>query len=43
LLKAKKEGIIKEVKPLIYELIEKGNYYKDTFIKIILKQARELE
>ncbi|HHG73867.1 MAG TPA: DUF3368 domain-containing protein [Persephonella sp.] len=43
LLKAKKKGIIKEVKPLIYELIEKGNYYKDTFIKIILKQARELE
>ena len=43
LLKAKKKGIIKEVKPLIYELIEKGNYYKDTFIKIILKQAGELE
>jgi len=43
LLKAKKKGVIKEVKPLIFELMEKGNYYKDAFIKIILKQAGELE
>lgn len=41
LLKAKKKGIIKEVKPFIYELIEKGNYYKESFVKIVLKQAGE--
>lgn len=42
LLKAKKKGIIKDVKPLIYELIEKGNYYKETFIKLVLKHAGEM-
>ncbi len=42
LLKAKKKGIVREVKPLIYELIEKGNYYKESFIRIVLKHAEEL-
>ncbi len=42
LLKAKKRGIVKEVKPFIYELIEKGNYYKDSFIKLVLEYAGEL-
>jgi len=42
LLKAKKLGIINEVKPLLYELIKKGNYYKDSFIKIVLNHAGEI-
>jgi len=42
LLKAKKRGIVKEVRPLIYELIEKGNYYKESFVKLVLKHAGEL-
>ena len=42
LIKAKKMGILKEVKPLINELIEKGNYYNKSFIKIVLKYAGEL-
>jgi len=42
LLKAKKKGIIKEVKPLIYELVKKGNYYKESFIKMILRHANEI-
>ncbi len=42
LLKAKEEGIISEVKPLIYELIKKGNYYKKSFLEIVLKIAKEI-
>ena len=42
LLKAKKRGIVKEVKPLIYELIEKGNYYKESFVKLVLKHSGEV-
>ena len=42
LIKAKKLGIIKEVKPYIYELVEKGNFYSETFIKIVLKHSGEL-
>ena len=42
LIKAKKQGIIKEVKPFIYELIEKGNYYKESFIKLILQHTGEI-
>ena len=42
LIKAKRKGFIKEVKPLIYELIEKGNYYKESFVRIVLKHAGEL-
>ncbi|WP_457641817.1 DUF3368 domain-containing protein [Persephonella sp.] len=41
LIKAKKLGIIKEIKPYIYELIEKGNFYSETFIKLILKRSGE--
>ncbi|MDM7273515.1 DUF3368 domain-containing protein [Sulfurihydrogenibium azorense] len=42
LIKAKKQGIIKEVKPFIYELIEKGNYYEESFIKLILQHTGEM-
>ena len=42
LLKAKEEGIISEVKPLIYELIKKGNYYKKSFLETVLKIAKEI-
>ncbi len=41
LLKAKKKWIIKEVKPLLYELIRKGNYYKKSFIQMVLNYAGE--
>jgi len=41
LIKAKKLRIIKEIKPLIYELIEKGNYYEESFLKTIFKYAGE--
>ena len=42
LLKAKKIGILKGVKLLINELIKKGNYYNESFIKTTLKYAGEL-
>ncbi|WP_029522479.1 DUF3368 domain-containing protein [Persephonella sp. KM09-Lau-8] len=42
LLKAKEEGIISEVKPFIYELIKKGNYYKKSFLETVLKFAKEI-
>ncbi|NPA16782.1 DUF3368 domain-containing protein [Persephonella sp.] len=42
LLKAKEQGIIDEVKPYIIELTEKGNYYKESFIRTVLKHAGEI-
>lgn len=42
LLKAKESGIIKEVKPLIMGLLEKGIYIDDVLLKRVLKISEEL-
>jgi predicted nucleic acid-binding protein len=41
LIKAKKTGVIKEIKPYLYELRRKGNYFSDIFIRNILKVVGE--
>lgn len=41
LLKAKHEGLIQEVKPLLSEMKEKGFYISDAVEKLVLNQARE--
>ena len=41
LIKAKNQGILKELKPLLYELIEKDVWISETLIGEILKQAGE--
>ena len=41
LLKAKQQGIIQEIKPLLMELIDKGIYISDNIINICLKAANE--
>lgn len=41
LIKAKNQGILKELKPLLYELIEKDVWIGETLIGEILKQAGE--
>lgn len=41
LIKAKKQGLIKELKPLLYELIEKDVWISEKLIREILKQAGE--
>ena len=41
LLKAKREGLIREVKPLLVEMKEKGFYISDTVEKLVLNQAYE--
>ncbi|MGD9978791.1 MAG: DUF3368 domain-containing protein, partial [Bacteroidales bacterium] len=41
LIKAKNEGIIKDLKPLLYELTEKDVWLSDKLIDDILKQAGE--
>lgn len=41
LLKAKKQGIISEVKPIIEDMISDGFYIKEDIRKLILKQAGE--
>lgn len=41
LLKAKKSGSIKEIKPLIYELRRKGIWLSENLIEIALKLANE--
>ena len=41
LIKAKNKGIIKDLKPLLYELTEKEVWISDKLINNILKQAGE--
>ncbi len=41
LIKAKKEGLIKELKPFLYELIRKEVWLSDKLINEILKQVGE--
>lgn len=41
LIKAKKRGIIKDLKPLLYKLIEKNVWIREDLITEILKQAGE--
>ena len=41
LIKAKNQGIIEDVKPLLYELTEKGIWISEKLITEILKQAGE--
>jgi len=41
LIKAKNQGILKELKPLLYELIEKDVWISETLIGEIMKQAGE--
>lgn len=41
LLKAKRLGIIKEVKPILQEMKKSGFYISDSLIKLVLKQAGE--
>ena len=43
LFKAKNQGLINEIKPFLYSLIECGNYYNKSFIKTVLKIAGETE
>lgn len=41
LLKAKQQGFIQEIKPLLLELRDKGIYISDNIINICLKAANE--
>ncbi len=43
LLLAKKRGVIKEVKPLLMELVEKGFRISNEVIEIILQSAGEMD
>ncbi|MCK5719671.1 MAG: DUF3368 domain-containing protein [Thiomargarita sp.] len=43
LLKAKQKGIIKEIKPLLDEMILKGRWYSKTVYQTFLKRVGELE
>lgn len=41
LIKAKKQGLVKELKPLLFKLIEKDVWISETLLKEILKQVEE--
>jgi len=42
LLKAKQKGIIKEIKPLLDDMILKGRWYSNTVYKDFLERVGEL-
>ncbi|MCK4469790.1 MAG: DUF3368 domain-containing protein, partial [Desulfobacterales bacterium] len=42
LIHAKKTGLIKEVKPLLDDMIRHGIRYKENFYKEVLKSIKEL-
>ena len=41
LIKAKQQGIIRELKPLLEIMVQKNIYMKDSLIKMCLKQVDE--
>jgi uncharacterized protein len=41
LIKAKKQGLVKAIKPLLYELTSKGIWIKENLISEILKEVGE--
>ncbi len=41
LIKAKKQGLLSELKPLLYELVNKNVWISEKLIKVILKQIGE--
>jgi predicted nucleic acid-binding protein len=41
LIKGKKEGYIKELKPLLEEMVERNIYLSDSVIKMCLEQVGE--
>lgn len=41
LVKAKSQGILKEIRPLLYEMRQKGFYISDTVERMVLEQAGE--
>lgn len=42
LIRAKQEGYIEELKPILYQMIENGIYISQKLVDICLKQAGEL-
>lgn len=42
LIKAKKEGYISELKPILNRMIEKGIYISDSLVDLCLKQVGEV-
>jgi len=42
LLLAKEKGIVKEVKPLLDEMLQKGRWYSNQVYNLFLKKANEL-